>query len=357
MAERDREEDRKRRRAAASRRTAERGGSGQPERGREQAERRAERKAALERRRDQVKRGLQALREGGSETRKQLRGRPSQAGKLAGTAGTRARTILGGLLAGLVTIVGALVGFARGPLRKGLGRIGRWLAAAAAVITPARGLIVAAIGCALLLGLSQFVDYRGVSVGGAEFTGDTGTVAPPPEVDRREAGEPHSYAFVPVAVVTVAILALAYARRRWQLTRVAALIGVAAVAVSVFIDRPQGLDEGVVSRDFAGAEAQLLAGFWAQLFAGLGLAGTALLLGQELRRPVASRSGERRTGRRVAWPGLGKRRDSDPVGSPERRTPGDERSSTERRGQPGAREGRASKSRPRRRPLTGEGSA
>ncbi|MGI8727710.1 MAG: hypothetical protein ACR2K6_08550, partial [Solirubrobacterales bacterium] len=223
--------------------------------------------------------------------------------------------------------------------------------------TPARGLIVAAIGCALLLGLSQFVDYRGVSVGGAEFTGDTGTVAPPPEVDRREAGEPHSYAFVPVAVVTVAILALAYARRRWQLTRVAALIGVAAVAVSVFIDRPQGLDEGVVSRDFAGAEAQLLAGFWAQLFAGLGLAGTALLLGQELRRPAASRSGERRTGRRVAWPGLGKRRDSDPVGSPERRTPGDERSSTERRGQPGAREGGAAESRPGRRSLTGEGSA
>lgn len=290
-----------------------------------------------------AKQGLAALREGGSETRKQLRGRPSQASRLAGTAGSRARTILGGLFAGLVTLVGAVVGFARGPLGEGLVRAGRLVAAAAVVVTPARGLAVAAIGCALLLGLSQFVDYRGVSVGGAEFLDDTGTVAPPPEVDRREAGEPHNYAFLPLAVLAAAILALAYARKRWQLTRVAVLVGIAALLVSIFIDRPQGLDEGTTSRDFAGAEAKLLAGFWAQLFAGLGLAGTSLMLGQELRSLAGSRATEREPSRRMRWPKRGTSDGGDSAGP----------RPAERSTQKGA----ASESRKRGRTTAGEGSA
>jgi hypothetical protein len=169
----------------------------------------------------------------------------------------------------------------RGGLRR---RAAAALAATSRAITPARGLLVAAIGCAVLLGLSQFADYRGVAIGLDNYDAAIASVAPAPEVGRAELGTAHSYLFVPAGLVAIAILVIATVTRRWRLCRLAALIGVAAVAVSFAVDRPTGLDEGELSQTFAGAEAQLLGGFWAQVFAGIGLTVTSLLLGAELRR-------------------------------------------------------------------------
>ncbi len=157
------------------------------------------------------------------------------------------------------------------------------LAATSRAITPARGLLIAAIGCAALLGLSQFADYRGVAIGLDNYDAATSVVAPAPEVARAELGTAHSYLFVPAGLIAVAILVIATVTRRWRLCRLAALVGVAAVAVSFAVDRPTGLDEGELAQSFAGAEAQLLGGFWAQVFAGIGLTVTSLLLGAELR--------------------------------------------------------------------------
>ena len=161
------------------------------------------------------------------------------------------------------------------------------------LLTPVRGILVAAVGCALLLLLSQFADYRGVAIGLDDFDPSVASAAPTPELEREEMGSAHGYAMVPVALVAIAILAAAVRSGRWQLCRLVALIGAAVIAVSFLIDRPIGLDEGTLARDFAAAEAQLLGGFWAQLFAGVGLLATALLLGREIRgrRPKA---GERR---------------------------------------------------------------
>lgn len=164
------------------------------------------------------------------------------------------------------------------------------LAAASRAVTPARGLLLAAIGCAVLLGLSQFADYRGVAIGLDNYDAAIASVAPAPELDRAELGTAHSYLFVPAGLIAAAILVIATATRRWRLCRLAALVGVAAVAVSFLVDRPTGLDEGELTQAFAGAEAQLLGGFWAQVFAGIGLTVTSLLLGAELRGGQRSRA-------------------------------------------------------------------
>jgi len=160
---------------------------------------------------------------------------------------------------------------------------GAALAATSRAITPARGLLIAAVGCAVLLGLSQFADYRGVAIGLDSYDDAIAAVAPAPEVGRAELGTAHSYLFVPAGLIAVAILVVATVTRRWRLCRLAALVGVAAVAVSLAVDRPTGLDEGELTRTFADAEAQLLGGFWVQVFAGIGLIVTSLLLGAELR--------------------------------------------------------------------------
>lgn len=173
------------------------------------------------------------------------------------------------------------------------------LAAASRAITPVRGLLIAAVGCAALLGLSQFADYRGVAVGVEGYDDVISSVAPAPEVGRAELGTAHSYLMVPAALLAIAILAAAVASGRWRMCRLAALIGGAAVLVSFVVDRPAGLDEGELAQTFADAEAQLLGGFWMQVFAGIGLAATSLLLGAELRKgePLRSSAGSPRQGR------------------------------------------------------------
>ena len=78
------------------------------------------------------------------------------------------------------------------------------------------------------------------------------------------------------------------------------MIGLAAVAVALLVDRPAGLDVGTLHRDFTGVEAKLLGGFWMQMFAGAGLALTSFLLAGELRREAAARAGRPRHARRAS---------------------------------------------------------
>jgi uncharacterized membrane protein len=209
------------------------------------------------------------------------------------------------LLLGLLAVLAPYLQLAGRLLHRAVG-------AASRVLTPSRAIALTAIGCALLLAASQFADYRGVGIGTEQYRG-LESVAPAPEVDRRETGSAHSYLLLPAALLAIAALLLAVRTRRWRACRIAAAVGIAAILVSLLIDRPQGLDPGDAARDFVGVEATLLGGFWMQLFAGLALTLTSLLLASELRRePVRphalgrgerGRGGRRRRGRPLA--GLG----------------------------------------------------
>jgi hypothetical protein len=176
-----------------------------------------------------------------------------------------------------------------GPAKKARDRIAAWIAALSRFLTPTRGLMLAAVGCAILLGLSQFVDYRGISIGADAYAPGIQTVAPAPEVQRAELGSAHSYAMIPLALLAIAVLAVAVRTKRWQLCRLAVLLGLVAIAVAIFVDRPAGLDEGDLNRDFTGVEAKLLGGYWMQIFAGAGLAITSFLLAGEIKRDAPVR--------------------------------------------------------------------
>lgn len=172
--------------------------------------------------------------------------------------------------------------------RKGLS----WLAVA---LTPLRAVLVVTAAAALFLGVSQFVDYRGVAVGVQDYAAfsDVEPVAPAPQVDRRPAGEPHSYLLVPVAVVALALL-VRCARGRWQLGRVVSLLGLGVIAVSVFVDAPAGLDEGSQAIAYASVEAQLVEGFYVQLVCGAVLVAGGLLVTHYARPARGGRASARR---------------------------------------------------------------
>ncbi len=196
----------------------------------------------------------------------------------------RVLAILGAILVGSYSLIKGALGFILPPLRKAGRRVAAALHAVSKLVTPARGLLVAAIGCAILLALSQFADYRGISIGGTDYAPSIASVAPAPEVGRAALGSAHSYAMIPVAIVAIVLLVIAAWTKRWQLCRLVFLLGLGVIAVAILIDRPAGLDVGNLRLDYNGVEASLLGGFWMEIFAGAGLALTSLLLGSELRR-------------------------------------------------------------------------
>lgn len=242
-----------------------------------------------------------AVREGGHETRQQLSGLPAVLARLGRGLRELASIVVDAGRAAFA-VAAETVAIAAPHAARASRRIDALVARASAAVTPVRALLVAALGCASLLALSQFADYRGVAIGVPDYGGDVDLVAPPPEVGREEAGSAHFYAFVPAAALAVAVLALAVRSRRWQLTRLAALVGLAAVLVALLVDRPAGLDPGEAGQTFAGAEARLLEGFWTQLAAGAGLLVTSLALGGELRRAEPGRARRARPRPRAAAP-------------------------------------------------------
>jgi hypothetical protein len=149
----------------------------------------------------------------------------------------------------------------------------RGATAVAAVLTPRRGIGLVIAGAGTLLVVSQFLDYHGVQIGGAQYAG-LGGVAKPPTVDVKTAGEAHSYVLVPIGALTV-LMGLAVILRGGRLGRLAALativLGAASLAVILLIDLPHGTDVGAQSSRFAGAVAVLEKGFAAELAAAGGV--------------------------------------------------------------------------------------
>ncbi len=99
----------------------------------------------------------------------------------------------------------------------------------------------------------------------------------PPTADVRNAGEAHSYLLVPLGLIAVAIGALAAGRDRRRLGLAAAALGLIAVAAILLVDLTDGLDAGAQTSRFAGAEAVLEDGFYAELAAASGLVLAGLL--------------------------------------------------------------------------------
>jgi hypothetical protein len=174
-----------------------------------------------------------------------------------------------------------------------------------AVVTPSRVVAAVVLSAAVMLGVSQFVDYRGVGIGVPLYEGIE-AVAPPPQTDRQPAGSAHSYILLPVAVLALGAMAFAL-RGRWQLGRAISLLGVVGIVVSLLIDIPAGLDEGEAALGFEGAEAMLVEGFWVQLASSAVLVVTGLLLGRYVRleRGPARRARRSRV-RRRREPGTGR---------------------------------------------------
>jgi hypothetical protein len=222
-----------------------------------------------------------ALKQGVSATRKQTRGVPTQVGAAVLKALGVVFGIIFAVLAFVMNAVIWVIAFLRGPVRAALAAFGRFLRAASRAVTPARALIVVVAGAAILLALSQFADYRSVTIGTDAYA-EVETVAPAPERDRDQTGSAHSYLMVPLALAALALLAAALLGRRRNLLRGVTAIGVIAILVSLLVDRPAGLDPGDLEQSFDGVEAALLGGFYAQLFSGALLVVASLLLSREL---------------------------------------------------------------------------
>jgi hypothetical protein len=156
-------------------------------------------------------------------------------------------------------------------------------------VTPARAVAVVALATLAALAASQWLDYRTISVGTGAYSGDVGAVAPAPEIDTATAGSAHAWVMLPLAAAGIAALAFAVARRPGA-ARLLVIVGVAAIAISLIVDAPKGLDEGTTAVAYEGAKARLLEGFWLQIVTGGVLIACGLMLPRYLRpAPAASR--------------------------------------------------------------------
>jgi hypothetical protein len=184
----------------------------------------------------------------------------------------------------------ASVGWVRAALSVALPAVGRRIEA---TVTPVSTVAVVAAVAATCLGVSQFLDYHGVAVGARQYQGEVGVTAPVPIVDKATAGSAHSYLLLPVAAAALVLIALT-ALGRWRLGRMVAGLGLVGLIVSVAVDVPHGLDAGTAGVSFAGADAELLKGFWLQLTCSAVLLMCGLLLAAHVRAASAAAEGSRR---------------------------------------------------------------
>jgi hypothetical protein len=157
-------------------------------------------------------------------------------------------------------------------------------------VRPAGAVAAVAAIAAVALAVSQFVDYRGVAVGAPSYEGEVGTVAPAPLTETRTAGSAHGYVLLPIAVCALLLIG-ATLRGNWRLGRIVGALGAVAIAVSIVIDAPAGLDVGRAGIAYSGAEARLIEGFWVQLSAAATLVLCGPMLGAYARRGRGRRSG------------------------------------------------------------------
>ena len=154
-------------------------------------------------------------------------------------------------------------------------------------VTPARGLAVAALAATIALGASQFGDYRAVEVGAPAYA-QVEDVAPAPQVARAMPSSAHGISVFAIAVASLFVLLFAV-WRNWRLARLLLFGGLAVIAISLFVDRPDGLRLGTAGEAYSGAQAVLLGPFWVQLFAGATLVVVGPLLASQLRGERAVR--------------------------------------------------------------------
>jgi hypothetical protein len=174
----------------------------------------------------------------------------------------------------------------------------RALAFAQRVVTPERTVAAVVVAAAIVLAVSQFVDYRGVEIGAPAYE-DVKPVAPAPQTDVQTTGSVHGYAMVPVAVIMI-VAALLALRGRWRLARVIPVLAGLTIAVSLLLDARKGLQEGEIAIAYQGTHAVLIEGFWLQLASAAVLVVTGLLLSRYAR--VAAPAGRRRGARRGERP-------------------------------------------------------
>ncbi|HEY2716973.1 MAG TPA: hypothetical protein VGI73_12210 [Solirubrobacterales bacterium] len=207
-----------------------------------------------------------------------------RAGRAGAPAARRARARAAPVL-GVLALLGRralwllYLGLARAEraVRAVLRRAARAATAASAVVTPRRALAATIVAAAAALVVSQFIDYRGVEIGGAAYAG-LPDLAQPPAVSVKTAGQAHSYLLVPLALLAGGLGAFAgTSRARPRLGLVIAALGLLALAVILLVDLPAGLDAGQLSSRFAGAEAVLDDGFYAELAAAAGVASAGVL--------------------------------------------------------------------------------
>jgi hypothetical protein len=152
----------------------------------------------------------------------------------------------------------------------------RVVAAASALITPARAAAFVLIATGACLVVSQFIDYRAVEIGQPGYAG-LGDVATVPTVEARTAGAAHAYLLVPVGIAAMALGLLALRREAKKLGLLVAALGLLSLALILLVDLPHGLDEGTQTSRFAGASAVLQDGFFAELAAAGGMVLAGLL--------------------------------------------------------------------------------
>ena len=242
------------------------------------------------------KSALVAFKQGAAET-----------GKRAHAAAPKAGNAVIGLVVGAFAIFFAGLGYVlrfliavylllAPPIRAALRFARRVIEAISRQVTPVRVLALVVAGAAVLLALSQFAVYRDISIGNDAYADGIQTVAPAPVRETADTGSAHSYLMVPLAAVSLIVLGAAMTGR-WRLCRLIALAGVVAIAVGLLHDRPTGLDPGQEAELYTGVKATLLGGFYAQLFSGLLLTLSSLLLGRELRLAGAQRKRPARASR------------------------------------------------------------
>ena len=166
-----------------------------------------------------------------------------------------------------------------------------WLRVALAwgvrIVTPARGLAVVAVAAAIALGGSQFGNYRAMEVGTPEYA-QVENVAPAPQVGQAMPRSAHGIWVFAIAVASLFVILFAV-WRNWRLARLLLFGGVAVVAISLLVDRPEGLRLGTAGEAYTGAHAVLLGSFWVQLFAGATMVVVGPLLAAQLRGERSAR--------------------------------------------------------------------
>lgn len=161
--------------------------------------------------------------------------------------------------------------------RRGCALAARAATAASRVVTPRRAIAAVIVAAGIGLVVSQFIDYRGVEIGGPGYADLPSSVAQVPTVEVRTAGQAHAYLLVPLGLLAVLIGGLCASGRRRGLGLGAAGLGLLAIAVILLVDLPNGLDPGAETSRFAGASAVLRDGFYAELAAAAGLVVAGLL--------------------------------------------------------------------------------